>query len=176
MPMPDVPVLRTPRLTLSGHTVEDFADSAAMWGDPQVTLHIGGRPFSEEEVWARLLRYVGHWSVLNYGFWSVRETATGRFVGEVGFGDFHRPLAPLFGGAPEAGWALATWCHGQGFGHEAVSALMAWGDQRFNGARTVCIIHPDNAASIALAERCGYRPYDQSEYHGAPTILFERKA
>lgn len=175
MPMVETPVLQTERLTLRGHTAGDFADSAAMWGDPLVTRYIGGRPFSEEEVWARLLRYVGHWSVVGYGFWVVRESETGRFVGEVGFADFHRSIAPMFEGAPEAGWVLAPWAQGRGFGREAVQALTAWGDQRFAGARTVCIIHPDNAPSIAVAARCGYRPFAESEYHGDPTILFERR-
>jgi RimJ/RimL family protein N-acetyltransferase len=176
MTMPEVPVLTSSRLTFRGHTRDDFADSAAMWGDPQVTRYIGGRSFTEEEVWARLLRYVGHWAVVGFGFWAVRETTTGRFVGEVGFADFHRPIAPLFDGAPEAGWVLAPWAQGKGFGREAVETLSAWGEARFEGGRTVCIIHPDNAASIAVAERCGYRRYAQSEYHGDPTIVFERKA
>jgi RimJ/RimL family protein N-acetyltransferase len=48
-----VTVLTTARLTLAPHTADDFADVAAMWGDPHVTRHIGGRPFTEEESWAQ---------------------------------------------------------------------------------------------------------------------------
>lgn len=174
MPALVAPPLETERLTLRGHTPADFAESAAMWGDPQVARFIGGRPSTEEEVWSRLLRYVGHWAVKGYGYWVVRERASGRFVGEVGFADFHRAIDPPLGEAPEAGWALASWAHGQGFGSEAVRALTAWGDQAFGGARTVCMISPENAPSIALASRVGFREYARSVYHDAPTILFER--
>ncbi|WP_374570165.1 GNAT family N-acetyltransferase [Phenylobacterium sp.] len=170
------PTLKTERLTLAAHTLDDFADSAAMWSDPQVTRFIGGRPFTEEEVWSRLLRYPGHWLLKGFGYWVARETATGRFVGEVGFADFHRAIDPPLGDAPEAGWVLAPWSHGKGFGSEAVSALMAWGDHAFGGARTVCIIAPDNAPSIALARKVGFREYARSVYHGDETILFERRA
>ena len=80
-----IPAVDTARLTLRGHRIEDFDECAAMWGDPEVTRHIGGRPFTEEEVWTRLLRYVGHWSLLGFGYWVIREKATHRFVGEAGF-------------------------------------------------------------------------------------------
>ena len=106
---PSIPVLETPRLVLRGHALADFADSARMWADPQVTRFIGGRPSTEEEAWARFLRYPGHWALLGYGYWVVVEKATGGFVGEVGLADFRREMTPSFAGEPEAGWALATW-------------------------------------------------------------------
>lgn len=168
------PTLVTDRLTLAGHGLGDFADSAAMWADEEVVRHIGGRPFTAEECWARLLRYAGMWPLLGYGFWTVRETASGRFVGEMGFADFHRDLDPPFGDVPEAGWALARWAHGQGFAAEALRAAIAWGDARFGGARTVCMIDPDNAASVRLASKFGYREYARTSFKGSPTVLFER--
>lgn len=62
-----MPTLRTERLVLRGHRREDLGDCAAMWADPEVTRYLGGRPFSEEEVWGRLLRYVGHWAIMGFG-------------------------------------------------------------------------------------------------------------
>jgi RimJ/RimL family protein N-acetyltransferase len=57
-----IPVLETPRLRLRGYALEDFEAYAAMWGDPEVTRHIGdGSPKSKEESWTSLLRAVGHW-------------------------------------------------------------------------------------------------------------------
>jgi RimJ/RimL family protein N-acetyltransferase len=149
--MPDVPVIETERLVLRGHRLEDFADSHAMWSDPEVTRHIGGRPFTAEEVWARLLRYVGHWSLLGFGYWVVREKASERFVGEVGFADFKRELEPSFKGAPEIGWVLASWSHGQGFATEAVRGAVAWGRRHFGAQRTVCLIDDANTRSIRVA-------------------------
>jgi RimJ/RimL family protein N-acetyltransferase len=166
--------IRTERLTMAPHVLADFDDSLAMWSDPGVVRHIGGRVFAPDECWARLHRYVGHWALLGFGYWVVRETATGAFVGEVGFADFRRPLDPPFGDAPEIGWALSPAMHGRGYATEAVRAALAWGDAHFGRLRTVCMIEPENAASIRLAERCGYRGYARSAYKDAPVVLFER--
>jgi RimJ/RimL family protein N-acetyltransferase len=173
--MADVPALDTARLTLCGHRIDDLGECAAMWADPRVTRHIGGRPFSGEEVWTRLLRYVGHWSLLGFGYWAIREKASGRFVGEVGFADYKREIEPAFAGAPELGWALAPWAHGQGFATEAVVAAIAWGITHFGaGRRTVCMIDPENLPSIRVAVKCGYKEFARAAYKGQSTILFER--
>ena len=169
-----VPALETERLALRAHSLDDFAESAAMWADPEVTRHIGGRPSTEEESWRRILQFAGLWAALGFGYWVVREKASGRFVGEAGFADFHREITPSFVGVPEAGWALAPWCHGRGYAGEAVAAILAWADARF--PRTVCIIAPENAPSIRLAEKLGYRELARTSYKDAPTVLFERLA
>lgn len=146
-----------------------------MWGDPAVTCHIGGRPFTEEEVWARVLRYAGLWALLGFGYWVVRERATGRFVGEVGLADFHRDITPSFDGAPEVGWVLAPWAHGRGYATEAVRAALGWADAQLPATRSVCIIHPENAASVRVAEKCGFRATGRATYRGEETLIFERR-
>lgn len=144
-----------------------------MWGDPGVTGMIGGRPFSREEVWQRLLRYIGHWRTLGYGSWTVRETASGRYVGEVGLMDSRRATQPSYEGTPEAGWALAPWAHGRGLAGEAVGAMLRWADGE-GIARTVCIIDAGNAASIRVATRAGYRFLATARYRDALVDLYER--
>lgn len=169
-----VPVLETERLRMRGHRLEDFADCAAMWADPIVTRHIGGKPFSEQGSWTRLLRYFGHWSVMGFGYWVVEEKDTGHFVGELGFADYHRDIVPSIKGVPELGWALVSRAHGKGYATEAVRAAVAWGDAHFGLGRTVCIIHPENLASIHVAEKCGYKESQHTTYKGHPTIMFAR--
>jgi RimJ/RimL family protein N-acetyltransferase len=169
-----VPILTTPRLTLRGHRLDDFADCIRLWSDPGVTRYISARPFTQEEVWTRLLRYPGHWLLLGFGYWMVRETATDRFVGEVGFAEHRREMTPSIVGVPEIGWVLTPSAHGQGFATEAVRAAVEWGDTHFGGSRTACLIHPDNAPSLRVAEKCGYRERVRTTYKDAPTILLER--
>jgi RimJ/RimL family protein N-acetyltransferase len=170
----DIPVLETERLRLRGHRVEDFAACTAMWSDPVVTRYISGRTFTAEEVWARLLRYVGHWTLLGFGFWLIEERETGSFVGEAGLAEFQRDLDPPIHGVPEMGWVLAQQFQGKGYATEAVRAAADWGDRRFAGARTVCLIHPENRASVRVAEKCGYRPLPPATYKGQATLMFER--
>jgi RimJ/RimL family protein N-acetyltransferase len=168
-----VPTFDTERLTLRGHTVDDFADSARMWAEPEVVRHIGGRPFAREESWSRLLRYIGHWTALGFGYWVVIEKASGRFAGEIGFSDFKRELVPPLDGAPEIGWVLAPWAHGKGFATEAVRGAIAWEASHLGSVRTVCLIDVENVRSIRVAEKCGYKEYARSAYKGSPVILFE---
>ena len=168
------PVLVTRRLTLRAHRIDDLDACAALWAEPAVYRHIGGRPQSREEVWQRVLRYIGHWHAMGYGYWLAHETAGGRLVGELGVMDTRRDTVPSFAGTPEVGWVLTGRAQGQGYAREALDAIFAWLDPRY--ARTMCIIDPANAPSIRLAERIGYRFLTEGTYRDAPTNLYERLA
>jgi RimJ/RimL family protein N-acetyltransferase len=168
------PALRTARLTLRSHTRADHAGSLSMWSDPQVVRHMGGTPLGAEEVWRRLLSYAGLWAMLGYGYWLIEETQTGRFVGEAGLSEFGRGLGPRFDGPPESGWTLLPWAQGQGFASEAMSAILAWAETTLAAPRTVCIIAPENAPSLRLAKRLGYREFERRAYRGADTVLLDR--
>ncbi len=169
-----VPVLETERLNLRGHREEDFTASSAMWADPVVTRHIGGRPLSAEESWSRLLRYVGHWALFGFGYWVVEEKASGNFIGELGFADYKRGMEPPLKGTPEIGWILATEFHGKGYATEAVRAAVAWGDRHFGAGPTACLIDPENLASIRVAEKCGYRKSHVATYKGHSSLVLVR--
>jgi RimJ/RimL family protein N-acetyltransferase len=173
--LPQVPILQTERLILRGHRRDDFAESAVMWGDPAVTRYIRREPFSREESWSRFLRYLGHWSLLGFGYWVVEERATGRFAGEVGFADYKRDLEPSLEGTPEAGWVLASHAHGKGYAAEALRKLVSWGDEHFGPVPTACIIDPENLPSISVAEKCGYRQTQPTTYKGDRILLFMRE-
>ena len=172
--MTSIPVLDTPRLRLRGHQLSDFADLAALWGDETVVRHIGGRVSGEDESWARLQRYLGHWAMLDYGFWAIEDKASGRYVGDLGLANFRRGLVHPFTDAPEAGWALAPWSHGRGYASEALAAVLAWGEQRFGSPRTWCIIDPANGASIRVAQKAGFRRFAETPYKGDTVLIFER--
>jgi RimJ/RimL family protein N-acetyltransferase len=175
-PSPSIPELETERLSLRGHSMADLPDSVALWSDLGVTRHVGGRAFSAEETWSRLLRNLGHWALLGYGYWVVRERATGRFVGEVGLIDLHREVEPGFDGAPEAGWVLASWCHGRGFATEAVSAVIDWSSATVAAPRLVCMIDSENLASARVAMKTGFSEYARSWYRQKPVVLWQRIA
>jgi RimJ/RimL family protein N-acetyltransferase len=170
-----IPELQTARLTLRGHAVDDLDEYAAMWADPAVVRYIGGRPSSRQESWARLLRQVGHWRLLGFGYWILRDRSTGRLVGEVGLASLERDLEPSLAGTAEAGWVLASWAHGAGFATEAVTRALEWNDQVLRLPVT-SIIDPGNAASIRVAHRCGFTEAHRTTYLGDPTIVFARPA
>lgn len=167
------PVIETVRLRLRGHQLGDFDASAAMWADENVTRFIGGKPSSREDSWRRFQTYVGHWALMGHGFWLIEEKASGRFLGEGGFGTFKREIEPRFE-APEQGWALAPHAHGQGYAYEAMRAAIEWGEQHFGRSDFVCMIAPENAPSLKLAAKLGYREIGRSPYRGEASTQFQR--
>jgi RimJ/RimL family protein N-acetyltransferase len=169
-----IPPIETKRLVLRGHAIQDFDALHAMWNEPAVYRYIFGRPLTREEVWSRLLRYSGHWALLGYGYWVLEERATGAYMGEIGFADYHRDIDPPLDGRPEMGWGLKTSAHGKGYATEALQAITAWGDAHFAGKETCAIVAPENTASIRLAEKIGFVKKLETTYKGEPTLVFYR--
>ena len=169
-----VPVLETERLRLRAHRADDYAICQAIWSDTEVVRHIGGHAFTAEEVWKRLLQYRGLWSLLGYGYWAVEEKASGAYIGDVGFADLARKLEPSLRGMLECGWVLAPHAHGHGYASEAVRAACAWADAHQPGRSVVCIISPENEASIRVAAKTGFTLWEQTRYHDSPTLVFKR--
>lgn len=168
------PVIETARLVMTPPSADDLSDVVALWREPDVYRHIGGRAFSEEDCWNRLLRDMGHWRARGHGLWTVRMKATGTYAGVVGYADFRREMNPSFGEAPEGGWVMAPWTQGQGLASEALRASLDWIEAERAPDRTVCMIAPDNQPSLRLADRFGYAPYAATHYKGAEVILLER--
>lgn len=159
---------------MRAHTRADAALVTALWQDPVVVHHFGGTPVAEEDCWSRLLRYVGHWRLNGYGLWAVEERESGAFIGDVGLFEGRRGLGDRFDSAPEAGWVLLPMGHGKGYAREVMNAALAWGEAELGWARTVCMIDPENMASLRTADALGYKPFDQRPYKGKELVLLER--
>lgn len=175
-PNSTIPIIETPRLRLRAHRLDDFDHSFSLWTDPQVFRYISGKPSTREEVWARLLRYTGHWAWTKFGYWAVEEKSSGAFVGEVGYAEQMREITPSLIGIPEMGWVLLPSFHGRGYALEAVQAAQKWFAAQFPNSRTCCIIDAANIPSIRLAEKCGFREWQRTTYHSDnhkdPIIVF----
>ncbi|WP_404418969.1 GNAT family N-acetyltransferase [Brevundimonas vesicularis] len=166
-------ILTTERLVMSAVALTDHDDLLALWADADFTRHITGRPMTSEEVWFRLLRDLGQWAVDGYGSWTIRRATDGAYLGNVSILDHRRLIEPAMTD-PELGWGLSPAFHGEGFAREALDAALAWADAHLSASRTVCMISPENLASLKLAARVGYRPYATTTYKDHPVQLFER--
>lgn len=167
------PTLETARLTLRPHHVDDYAACRSLWADAQVVQHIGGVPQDAQAVWFRLLRYAGMWAMLGYGMWAIEDRDSGAFLGEAGLLSAARGL-PELDGVPEAGWVLTPAAWGRGVASEAMTAVLTWADAQVEAPSLRCIIHPDNAASIKVAEKLGFAALVDTELAGTPTRVFDR--
>jgi RimJ/RimL family protein N-acetyltransferase len=172
-PVWSIPELETPRLRLRAHTLADYEAYCSLWAEPEVVHFISGKASTREETWSRMLRHAGHWSMLGFGSWLVEEKATGEMVGEVGLFDYHRDMVPPIT-TPEVGWILSATKHGKGYATEAVEAIIGWGETHFAGNELTAIIHPENAASLNVARKCGFVERSRTEYRGSPVVVFSR--
>jgi len=170
------PDILTERTRLRAHRIDDFPPMVVMWQDEAIYRYISGRPSTGSEIWARLLRYIGHWHALGFGYWVIEDRETGLYLGEAGFADFHRDMDPPLGPAPEAGWALVSSMHGRGLATEVMLAAHAWMDAHNPHGETVCILAPEHTASLRVAGKCGYRHAYETTFAGEPTLVMSRAA
>ncbi|WP_208976501.1 GNAT family N-acetyltransferase [Polycladidibacter hongkongensis] len=159
--------LRAPKLT-------DCAASQALWSDPLVYRYIREVPQTYAKAHARLMTYAGLWALHGYGYFCVEERDSGKFVGEAGFGSFDRGLGTHFDDAPEAGWVMCSQIHGNGYGRELLQMLCYFADEVAKFPRSVAMIDPHNAASLAVARRAGFKAYDKASFEDSEVLLFER--
>ncbi|MEM6758433.1 MAG: GNAT family N-acetyltransferase [Pseudomonadota bacterium] len=170
-----VPTINTARLTLRAMRPGDFDRFAEIWAMPAVVRHIDGAPRDRAKSWDQFLRNEGHWQMTGFGQWAIEDHATKDMVGQVGFFLKDRGLEAEWDRVPEAGWVLVPDLHGQGLGREAVRAAHEWFDRVITGP-TACLIHPENAASLRLAERLGYSTVNTLTYCDAPACMLLRKS
>ena len=168
------PTLTTARLILRAHTREDYHALHTVWSDPLVTKFIGRRPSSAQDSWFRIMRYLGHWPMMGYGYFALVDRQTGLYIGDVGIANHKRGLHPDFDDAPETGWVLSPAAFGKGYATEAMTAVLDWFEAAHGVARTVCMIETPHLASHNVATKLGYQPFTQVMIGDDPITLLER--
>ncbi len=167
-------IVETARTRLRPHRLSDFEDMAALWAEPAVVAHIMPGPLARSEAWTRLLRYVGHWALLPFGYWVVEDRQSGEFLGEVGFADWKREIVPSIEGLPEIGWVLKSAAQGRGLATEAVVAALAWADANIAARQSVALINPAHEVSIAFARKVGFGAPETAAFRDGSILLFRR--
>jgi len=173
---PVIPVLETDRLRLRALDIGDLEALTEMWAHPAHYRFIGNTPRTRSDLWQQILRTAGSWALLGYGYWAIEDRETGKFLGEAGFLEGQRAIEPSYTGTPEAGWSVVQSAWGKGIATEAMQAALAWGAFHFPGGGSVCIIEPDHAASIRVAEKLGYEFDYQARLGDAPINVYRRSA
>jgi RimJ/RimL family protein N-acetyltransferase len=168
------PTIETERLILRQYRKHDFAAHYAIVSDPEVMRHFSGPPISKEDSWRRMSAAVGSWPLLGFGGWAVTRRPDGKLVGMVSLFNAWRALEPKFGEEPEMGWIFAKEVHGQGIAGEACRAVLEWADANLQPTPVWAIIAPSNEPSLRLAERLGFKPVHETDYHDEPTAVLRR--
>ena len=169
--LPGIPsCLETERLLLRGFEASDWRDLHACYSDPECVRFTFGKPCSEEATWRMLATMIGHWSMRGYGPYAVVERASGRVIGPVGL------WYPHGWPEPEIKWALARDCWGRGYAREAALAVRKMAARALPDLHLISFIHPQNSASIRLAESIGARFEQELPYRGEAWRVYRHPA
>ena len=137
--------LTSERLDLEPLTVDHAAEMVAVLADPALYEFTGGGPPSEADLVARYERQTSQPGWLN---WVLRLRETGELAGTI-------QATQKDDRSAELAWVVSTRFQGSGYAREGASAVIDW--LAANGVGTLhAHIHPDHAASNALAARLGF--------------------
>jgi [ribosomal protein S5]-alanine N-acetyltransferase len=142
--------LQTPKLLLEPLTTSDYPWVIGLYGDAEVMRYIwDGNPRSEQQSRERLDWFLDQADKLGFGYWMVRDRATGEPLG----GAMLMVRTP--GAKVEIGFAFARTAWGRGIATEAVRALIDHAFERFGPPDLEAFTHPDNTASGAVLRKSG---------------------
>jgi RimJ/RimL family protein N-acetyltransferase len=145
----------------------DFEPYADLCADPEVMRYLGeGKTLSRGEAWRQMAMILGHWQLRGYGLWAVEERESGTLLGRIGF--FNPAGWPGF----EIGWVLRRESWGRGYAKEGARRALAYAFLEIGREHVISLIHPDNRASIRVAERLGEKLEGRTELFGYEVLIY----
>ena len=152
------------------HDVEELSH---LYADADVMRYIAeGKTLDRAETWRQLAGFLGHQQLRGYATLAIEDQRTGVFVGECG------PSFPAGWPMIEIGWLVDPRRQGQGIATEVARTALDWCFGHLEVDRLCSIIHPENKASIRVAEKLGACREGQIEVYGQQQDLWvhERRA
>jgi [ribosomal protein S5]-alanine N-acetyltransferase len=151
--MTSCPCLETPRLVLRPLTEADLDAYTEMLqtGPVRRSLHLPDN-VGRWDAWAQMVAWVGQWELRGTGQWALEDRSTGDFIGRAGL---HNPPRHDWPGV-EVGWALHPDHWGRGYATEAGERAVQYAFTALTVPEVFSLILPENARSIAVAQRLGF--------------------
>ncbi len=145
-----IPILESERLRLRNWRQEDLDSFAELCADERFTRYMGNsKPLDKRESWKAMAALVGHWHLKGFGLWLVEIKQTSEFIGRIGL------YEPEGWPAVEVGWGISPKHWGKGYATEGAKIAMQWGFETLKLESLISVIHPENEASIKVANRIG---------------------
>ena len=166
----DTPVIETERLILRGPRMEDFPAWEAFYTSPRAQ-YIGG-PGDTGLAWRAFCHVTGMWALRGFGSFIFTLKDSDAPIGMSG------PWYPANWPEHEIGWTIwSAEGEGKGYAAEAATAARDYAYRSLGWTTAVSYIEPENARSIALAERLGARLDPNAASPGDyPTVVYRHPA
>ncbi len=161
------PVIVTERLLLRRLAPRDLAPLADMYGDEETMRFIGDGSTAD---WDRTSLAVERHTTAPFGTGLLATVlrSTGEFVGRCGYLEWDIDGAI----ETEIGWMIGRSHWGNGYATEAAIALRDYGFEHLGKERLISLIHPDNTASIRVAEKAGETLWRVWQHKGNPVLIY----
>lgn len=145
-------ILETKRLILRHQILTDLDNLYAIYCDPEIIKYIPDAPRNYEETREELEWHMnGHPKHPELGLWATIYKETNQFIGRCGL----LPWTVDGTYEVEVAYTITKAFWGQGLGSEAAQAILNYGFDQLHLKRLICLIDPDNQASIKVATKIG---------------------
>lgn len=162
-------ILETARLLLRHFVLDDLNDLFSFYSDPDVVKYIPDAPRSYEETREELEWFRnGHPKFPELGLWATIHRETGQFIGRCGL----LPWAIDGQHEVEVAFALSKPYWGKGLATEAAQGIVQYGFEHLHLTRLICVIDPDNRASIRVATKIGMRFEKEAKDEYGPFLVY----
>jgi RimJ/RimL family protein N-acetyltransferase len=164
-------ILETNRLILR-HLLPDDLDSLfALYSDPEIRRYFPEGTLTYEETKEELEWFLnGHPSHPQLGLWATIHKETDQFIGRCGLLPWTIEQRPEV----EVAYLLDKAYWRQGLATEAAQAIMHYGFEQLQLSRLICMIDPENQASIKVARNIGMSFEKEMEDEKGPYLLYSR--
>ena len=164
-------ILETDRLILRHLLPGDLDSLFALYSDPEIRRYFPEGTLTYQETREELEWFLhGHPADPELGLWATIHKETGRFIGRCGL------LLWTIDGQNEVEVAYlidkAYW--GQGLGTEAAQAIVHYAFKQLKLLRLICMIYPENHASVKVARNIGMTLEKGMEDDKGPFLLYSR--
>ena len=161
-------ILVTKRCLVREFTMADIQSLFELYDDEEIRKFVEPLyEFDEECDYERA--YIDNiYRFYGYGMWLVFHRQTGALIGRAGLEQREFPE----GSELEMGYLIAKAYRRQGYATEVCMEILKYARDCLGAGRINCLIHKENAPSIAFAEKLGFSHYGEMETGKAVMLRF----
>ncbi len=164
-------ILETKRLLLRHFVPEDTDALFALYRDPEIRRYFSEGTLTYEETKEVVERFLGgHPTHPELGLWATLHKETNTLIGRCGL------LPQTIEGhlEVEVSYLLDKAYWGQGLATEAAQAIVHYAFEQLHLSRLICMIDPDNQASVKVAGNIGMSLEKEMVDEHGPFLLYSR--
>ncbi len=146
----EIPIIETPHLILRTWTLEEATVLCEILQEDGILRYFPNpKPPPLNKVEDYIAHQLAHWDLYGYGHWAIVEREARLVAGWVGL-EYLPQLDET-----EVGYLLSRRVWGRGYATEAARAAVGHGFETAGLPGIIGLVHPENAGSIRVLEKCG---------------------